>query len=78
MFNIEKARKKGLPESTIKVMIKINENNKKRNSCKGHDFEEALVFKYKCKVCGYEASPDYVQGYRDALKHIVGEVMKGE
>jgi hypothetical protein len=77
MFNIEKARAKGLPEEAIKVMERINENNKKRDSCNGHDFESISTFKYRCKKCGCEEGEEYVSGYRDALKHIINEVTGG-
>lgn len=73
MFNIEKAKAKGLDESSIKIMEHINENNRKRESCTGHVFElpEHATFpiKHVCKVCGYEADIAYVNGYKDALRH---------
>jgi hypothetical protein len=73
MFNIEKLRARGIPESSIKICEQINENNRRRESCTGHDFEMPEPGKYPmkfiCKVCGYEADSQYVQGYNDAYKH---------
>jgi rRNA maturation endonuclease Nob1 len=73
MFNIEKAKAKGLSEHSIKIMERINENNRKRESCTGHCFElpehTTLPIKHVCKVCGYEADGVYVMGYNDALRH---------
>ncbi len=70
MFDIEKARQKGFPENTIKIMENINENNKKRESYIGHEFEEIKMFEHRCKKCGYVADIKYIQGYNDALKHV--------
>lgn len=70
MFDIEKARRKGMNEESIAIMQQINNNNAKRASCTGHDFENYSFLKYRCKNCGYEADGDYVAGYSDAIKHL--------
>jgi ribosomal protein L37AE/L43A len=72
MFNIEKARANGFPESSIKIMQHINENNVKCEECKGHDFSVPPDHKnpmvWVCTKCGYEADVSYVKGYHDAEK----------
>ena len=71
MFDIEKARKKGLPESSIKILQHINENNAKCDRCTGHDFSVPpqpgkIPLLWVCARCGYEADGVYVKGYHDA------------
>ncbi|XBX05084.1 hypothetical protein QMP26_32290 [Enterocloster clostridioformis] len=39
MFDIEKARARGIDERSIKIMQDINENNRKEESCRRHEFE---------------------------------------
>lgn len=73
MFDIEKARAKNFDETTIKIMERINENNRRRDSCAGHDFEMAGFGRYRCKNFGYETGGEYVAGYRDALRHRGGK-----
>lgn len=70
MFDIDKARKNGMSESSIEIMERVNENTKRRESCTGHEFESLRIGKYKCKNCGCEADVAYVVGYEDAQKHI--------
>jgi hypothetical protein len=74
MFDVEKARAKGMPESSIKIMQQINENNARRDSCTGHHFEAPPAgkwpVKHVCTKCGYEADVSYVLGYQDACKHL--------
>ena len=36
MFDIEKAREKGLDERTVAILEKINENSEREKSCVGH------------------------------------------
>lgn len=69
MFDIEKARKKGMNEKSIEIMERINENTRRRESCNGHDFEMSQFGKYSCKNCGCEEPVEYVKGYTDGLKH---------
>ena len=38
MFDIEKAKSRGLDPAQIEIMQKINENSFKRDNCKKHDF----------------------------------------
>ncbi len=40
MFDIEKAKSRGLDPAQIEIMQKINENSIKRDNCKKHDFVE--------------------------------------
>lgn len=69
MFDIEKAKAKGMDAASIAIMEKINANNAKRDSCVGHTFVSASFAKYVCTACGYEADVAYVSGYNDAIKH---------
>lgn len=70
MFDVEKAKSRGLDPAQIEIMQKINENNVKRDSCKKHDFVNDSRFgKYKCKNCGCEVGVEFVLGYRQGLKH---------
>jgi hypothetical protein len=71
MFDIEKARAKGMNEKSIAIMEKINENNCLRESCTGHDFEkpETIKTKYRCLNCGCEEGIEYLKGYKDGIKH---------
>lgn len=39
MFDIEKARLKGIDSRTIEILQSINENTLKRESCALHEFE---------------------------------------
>ncbi len=75
LFDIEKMRQRGIDPLSISICEKINENNRRRESCTGHVFElpdtKKLPLKYICTVCGYEADSRYVDGYDDAKKHAV-------
>ena len=70
MFDIEKAKAKGIDPKSIEIMQKINENTKKREQCKHHEFEAgSRLGKYKCKNCGCEEEGSFVLGYEQGLKH---------
>lgn len=72
MFDIEKARIKGIDESFIEIMRNINENNQKEESCNRHDFEREKVnglYKYRCKNCGCIEDGSFVHGYIKGLRH---------
>ena len=70
MFDIEKAKSRGLDPAQIEIMQKINENSGKRDNCKKHDFAEgSRLGKYRCKNCGCEESAEFVLGYKQGLKH---------
>lgn len=71
MFDIEKARERGIDESSIKIMEGINENTRKRKSCPFHEFEreEPFTGMWICKNCECRESTQYVMGYEDGLKH---------
>lgn len=52
MFDIKKAKEKGLDERTVAILEKINENSEREKSCDGHVFERAEADrpgKYICK-----------------------------
>jgi hypothetical protein len=71
MFDIENLRKKGIPESSIKICEEINENDRKREGCALHRFvrKDTLPFKLICENCGCKMDIQYVIGYRDGLRH---------
>lgn len=72
MFDIEKARIKGIDESSIEIMRNINKNNQKEESCNRHDFEREKVnglYKYHCKNCGCIENSSFVRGYIKGLRH---------
>ena len=70
MFDIEKAKSRGLDPAQIEIMQKINENSVKRDHFKKHDFAEgSRLGKYRCKNCGCEESVEFVLGYKQGLKH---------
>lgn len=70
MFDIEKAKRKGIDAKSIEIMEKINENYRRRESCMRHDFDVSrFAPKYRCKNCGCEESIEYIKGYEDGLKH---------
>lgn len=73
MFDIEKMRQKGIPEESIKIMERVNENNRRREKCAGHDFEMVGFGRFRCKNCGYEADGSYVGGYNEAVRHMEGK-----
>lgn len=69
MFDIEKAKSKGLCRMQIEIMQKINENTSKRESCKRHDFEDgSRPGRFRCKNCGCEQGTEFVLGYTQGLK----------
>lgn len=70
MFDIEKAKRKGIDPKSIEIMRQINENTEKRNSCKHHEFEPgSRLGKYRCIKCGCEEEISFVLGYEQGLKH---------
>lgn len=72
MFDIERARKKGVDENSIAIMQKINENNKKEKSCDKHDFEKVKIKgipKYRCKKCGCVKNVEWICGYNRGIQH---------
>ena len=74
MFDIEKAKAKGMDPESIKIMQAINENTQKREGCTLHEFEPgSMLGKYKCKNCGCEEETTFVLGYKQGLEHGRGE-----
>lgn len=74
MFDIEKARARGLTEEQIRTMERINENNRKEESCTGHNFERAgFPGKYRCVNCGCEEGAAFVNGYNRGYEHGRGQ-----
>lgn len=72
MFDIEKARRKGIDERTIKILQDINENNQKEESCLKHEFEHEKINglpKYRCKNCGCVEDVAFVKGYQRGSEH---------
>lgn len=72
MFDLGKARQKGIDEKSIEIMCGINENNAKEESCARHDFEHEKInglFKYRCKNCGCIEDVSFVKGYMRGLEH---------
>ena len=68
-FDIEKAKRKNLSPKVIQVMEKINENNRRKDSCKFHEFEHEET-RFVCKNCKCEVDINYYLGYTDAIKHL--------
>jgi hypothetical protein len=71
MFDIEKAKAKGMDARTIEILQSINENTSKRESCSLHEFEQIpeKPFKYRCKNCGCVEDGGFVLAYEQRLKH---------
>lgn len=70
MFDIEKAKAKGIDPKNIAILQSINENTEKRESCQLHEFERgSRITEYICKNCGCKESGSFVQGYMQGLKH---------
>ncbi|MCB6343673.1 hypothetical protein LI325_12815 [Enterocloster lavalensis] len=72
MFDIEKARNKGMDERTIKILQDINDNNQKEESCQRHEFEHEKINglpKYRCKNCDCVVDVAFVKGYWRGLEH---------
>lgn len=72
MFDIEKAKSKGIDERSIKIMQDINENNQKEESCRRHEFEHEKINglpKYRCKNCGCVVDVAFAKGYLRGLEH---------
>jgi rubrerythrin len=60
MFDIEKAKSKGIDARTIEILQSVNENTAKREACTLHEFEptDSSPFNtscYLCDGCGYLA-----------------------
>lgn len=70
MFDIEKAKSKGIDSRTIEILQSVNENTAKRESCSLHEFEPAdRPFRYKCKNCGCVEDCSFKLAYEQGLKH---------
>lgn len=70
MFDIEKAKAKGIDPESIKIMQQIKENTAKRESCQLHDFGNgSRIGRYRCKNCGCEEDGAFVMGYKQGLEH---------
>lgn len=70
MFDIEKAKSKGLNEKMIEIMQSVNVNSTKRDSCSLHEFEpEDRPFRYRCKNCGCIEDGSFKLAYEQGLKH---------
>ena len=78
MFDIEKAKERGLDPESIEIMQQINNNIMKRNSCKIHEFKRGSRSMYRCKNCGCEEDSSFVAGYMQGLKHGNEEMSGGE
>lgn len=77
MFDIEKAKSKGIDKKSIEIMQSINENTAKRESCSLHEFEKTeRIGKYQCKNCGCVEDGSFVLAYKQGLKH--GRYKDGE
>ena len=75
MFDIEKAKRKGLNPKSIKIMEDINENTRKRESCTLHEFERgSRLGRYRCKNCGCEEDGTFVLGYKQGIEHGKGGI----
>lgn len=70
MFDIEKAKSKGMDARMIEILQSINENTAKRESCSLHEFDKAdRIGKYRCKNCGCVEDGGFVLAYEQGLKH---------
>lgn len=71
MFDIEKAKVKGMDARTIEILQSINDNTTKRESCTLHEFEPVpdKPFKYHCKNCRCIEDGGFVMAYEQGLKH---------
>lgn len=70
MFDIEKAKSKGMDARTIEILQSVNENTAKRESCTFHEFEPAdRPFRYRCKNCGCVEDGSFKLAYEQGLKH---------
>ena len=70
MFDIEKAKSKGMDARTIEILQSVNENTSKRESCSFHEFEPAdRPFRYRCKNCRCIEDGSFKLAYEQGLKH---------
>lgn len=70
MFDIEKAKSKGMDAQTISILQSINVNTTKRESCSLHEFDKAeRIGRYQCKNCGCVEDGTFVLAYEQGLKH---------
>jgi hypothetical protein len=70
MFDIEKAKAKGMDSKTIEILQSINDNTSKRESCRLHEFEPAeRIGKFRCKNCGCVEDGGFLLAYEQGLKH---------
>lgn len=79
MFDIKKAREKGLDERTIGILEKINENSEREKSCDGHVFEKLETDRpgrYICKKCGCLEDATWISGYNRGIEHTKADAEK--
>ena len=70
VFDIEKAKRRGLDPDSIAIMQQINDNIVRRESCQLHEFEPgSRSGRYRCKKCGCEEEGAFVMGYEQGLRH---------
>lgn len=71
MFDIEKAKAKGMDSRTIEILQAVNNNTAKRESCTLHEFEpiKDKPFKYHCKNCGCIEDGSFLLAYEQGLEH---------
>ena len=79
MFDIEKAREKGLDERTIAILEKMNVNSIREKSCDGHVFERSETDRpgrYICKKCGCSEDATWISGYNRGIEHTKADTEK--
>ena len=73
MFDLEKAKEKGIDALSLDIMKKINENSLKEENCILHKFVRGSTGKYVCKNCGCQEDVMFVHGYLRGLEHARGQ-----
>ena len=74
MFDLEKAKEKGIDALSLDIMKKINENRLKEENCILHEFVRgSRIGKHVCKNCGCEEDGTFVSGYLRGLEHARGQ-----
>ena len=79
MFDIEKAREKGLDERTVAILEKMNVNSIREKSCDGHVFERSETNRpgrYICKKCGCSEDATWISGYNRGIEHTKADTEK--
>lgn len=79
MFDIKKAREKGLDERTITILEKMNVNSIREKSCDGHVFERPetdQLGRYICKKCGCSEDTTWIRGYNRGIEHTKADAEK--